>query len=155
MMAVWLAYALLSGALISMACWLLERLAREVRFPTRAIWAAGMAAMLLIPAASILPDLRTAAALRPSLPAGAALQAPSPNAGPPSAQGMLAGLLNRVEGVMVALELRVLEATERFSAWDPPLPAIWGAASAFLAGTVAHAARRLNRPPCRSGRSSV
>ena len=65
MMAVGLAYALLSGALISMACWLLERLAREVRFPTRAIWVAGVAAMLLIPAASILPDLRTAASGHP------------------------------------------------------------------------------------------
>ncbi len=119
MIAAWMAYSLLVGALVAGAAWALEALLRSHRRPTRWIWAVGMALAGGWPVWTALgPDL--------------ASPAPAP-----------AGVIPL--GAVETLTLRV-EETSFFHALDRPLLLGWILASSLLvAGGVflLHRTRRL------------
>lgn len=54
MMAAWMAYATLVGAVLVAGAWVVERGARLYRLPTRFVWAGAITGALLIPAAGLM-----------------------------------------------------------------------------------------------------
>jgi TonB-dependent SusC/RagA subfamily outer membrane receptor len=137
MIALWMVYAVVLGALFSLAAAAAERALRLAGRPARAVWAAAMALTLALPTADLLRPATSAAG------EGAA------------------------NGVVLTLDPRVLEAASRsvegagpLSAWlgaggvaapdawgrlDWPLAAAWALATLLLAVRAAVAGSRLRR----------
>lgn len=140
MIAVWMAYTLLSGMLIAFACWLLEHMARSVRISTRGIWAGGMIAMLVISASPVVREHSPPSAA----PRTGAVEAPSQITAAAHAwsgsQGLFPRLRQQIVRVRISLDAGAVVAAERLSRWDLPLLVLWAVSAAFLGGIVAHAA---------------
>jgi beta-lactamase regulating signal transducer with metallopeptidase domain len=144
MIAIWMAYALVTGALVALMCALVERIARAAHRATRGIWLGGMLAMLLL-AAGAAPESLMPRTVSPSRWA-AAVQVETGPAGRPRAQdgregrqGLLAPMQERVGRWILALHDLLAAARVRLSGWDGPLLALWALAAAFLAGVLTHA----------------
>ena len=132
MIATWMAYALLLSALIGSAAWALDRGAGALRKPRRFVWAAAIAASLVLPVAvASLPRATTALPQAAPLVAqrgGAAVSTPA--AGPAAA----------------APRSSVLSAVwSRVATFDVPLVVLWAAASGLLGLGLLRAAVRLAR----------
>lgn len=142
MIATWMAYALVAGALVALLCCLLERIARDAALPTRGIWVAGMVAMLLITGVALLQPAPTSVTRGAARTAGSAASAAAvESASQPATPGAAVDRLRqRAEGALIALDARVGAAAARLAPWDGPLLLGWALLGAFLAGIVAHAA---------------
>jgi beta-lactamase regulating signal transducer with metallopeptidase domain len=153
MIALWMAYASITGVLVALLCSLIEHAARAAGLATRGIWAAGMAVMLLMGGVAAAPHaIVPRAAASGAAPRAAASGPPADMRLVPGARRgpgrLLDGLRARVGVVGRALDARISAAAARLSSWDRPLLVLWLLASAMLVGGVLRAAlewRRLRR----------
>lgn len=147
MIAIWMAYALVTGLIVALTCLLTERVARIAHLGTRGIWLGGMLVMLLLAAGAAVPR---------------SFASPAEGTAEVSAQkgigertiaqedrewqsGAVSWLREWLERPFVTLQARLASASERLSRWDYPLLALWALLSAFLAGVAVHAALEARR----------
>lgn len=140
MIAFWMVYALVTGALIALTAWLLERVGGALRLPTRGIWIAAMATMLALGVVAAAPS-SVKAWRGHSTSAGARVAGGEPTdhttpttrltiteAAAPRAWPIYA--LDRHAGILIG----------RLVQFDRPLLMLWAVVAAFLLGIVVHAA---------------
>lgn len=144
MIATWMAYTLVSGTLVALACLVAERIARASHRATRGIWLGGMVMMLLLSGAAAAPESLLGRAISPmrweddSRTTDVVAGAIGPNGYRGS--GLLAALQERVGRSVVDLNEDFASAHTRLAVWDGPLLATWVLVAAFLAGIMVHAA---------------
>jgi hypothetical protein len=122
MTTLWMVYAVVTGSLLALAAWAVERGVRGRRIPTRGVWAASIGATLILPAWTWL---------RPAGPASEAVEGAGMDA------ATLAFLLDMRDAVAVAAPT-LLERLDAMAPW------IWFASSALLAVAVAVGLGRLS-----------
>jgi BlaR1 peptidase M56 len=137
-------HALLVGALVAVACWLLERAARATGVPTRGVWAAGMVAMLAlggrVPLARLSASPVHSRIASPMLGHGgarASKHAEVPSGTPSSSDARLNLSLTEQVGRWEASLVAFGRALAR---WDDLLLGGWALLTAFFGGIALHAA---------------
>ena len=133
MIALWLAYALLLGALFGLAASLLERVLRFWRLPVRGVWAAALAATLAAPV--LLVDRPEPVAVS-AVTVGAAVVVDAPI--PTRVPSVLERIARRADLVLV-------RARAALAPFDRPLLGVWVAGSLLMLGALLRSAVQLHR----------
>lgn len=141
MIALGMLYAVVASSLLAATAWLLELVARPRRWPTRVIWAAAMAVMVLGTVSAVGLQVGRARAAVTTVRHAEALSA-APGARHSTAvarqvRGINGGPLHVIEARILA-RLGALGA--HVDAWNRALLGGWALVTAFLAGVLAHAA---------------
>jgi beta-lactamase regulating signal transducer with metallopeptidase domain len=152
MIAIWMTYSMITGAMLSGIAWLLERVARSRGLPMRGIWIGAMMVTLALSAAAVIPGTRPATA--PSVPATFATAGVSPaNAGGigrgvAGSRGSVVTVRERARRMSDAIDAQITAGTARLSPLNNVLAAAWIALTIALAAVVTHAViggRRMKR----------
>jgi bla regulator protein BlaR1 len=143
MIAVWMAYALITGALIMALGSLIEQVVRARRWPTRGVWVGAMSAMLLIGVAAAHPEIvgsrAAAVTATPSIAPSAAADGVRSGPRESSEHQPLARLIKRVSQLRSSLDRLLATMAARATPWNQRLLFAWTLLSISLAGVVTHA----------------
>lgn len=136
MIAPWMLYAALLGALVSLVALPLERVAALWRMPRRGIWMAAIAASAFVPLGVLMTPAAPPPATQPSLEVGEV------TAGPIAALEMERSAVGRLRERVTASMTAAGRAVQPL---DRPLAVIWGASSLAVLLLLAGSALRLHR----------
>jgi hypothetical protein len=144
MIAIWMLYSLITGAMFAAIAWLLERIARSWRLPTRGIWLGAMGLAVALSAIALIPG--TNASPAGASPPRVAIVVAQENGRTVKRaivrpDGPFAEIRSRARKAGAAIAAQISAASNRLAPWNTALVVAWLVLTVCLAGIVAHAVR--------------